>query len=82
MAYIYVEDEKQEISLGLPKVRLVGIDGNAFSVMDAVRNAMKDYARVDKTYNAKYMFKMYQEEATAGDYDNLLQVTMSYCEVY
>ncbi len=82
MGWVYVEDKDQEVEKGLPKVRLVGIDGNAFSIMGAVKRAMNDYKRVDETYNAKYMFRMYQEEATAGDYDNLLQVTMDYCDVY
>lgn len=82
MSYIYVEDEVQEPELGLPKVRLVGIDGNAFNIMAAVKKAMKEYQKVDPKYKAKYMFRDYQAEATHGDYDNLLQVTMQYCDVY
>ena len=82
MAHIYVEDEEQNIENKLPTVRLVGVDSNAFAIMGNVKKAMQAYARVDSEYNAKYMFRMYQEEATAGDYDNLLQVTMNYCDIY
>ena len=82
MSWIYVDDEEQNQEEGLPKVRLVGRDSNAFTIMGYVQKAMREYQRVDSTYNAKYMFKLYQEEATAGDYHNLLQVTMDYCEVY
>lgn len=82
MGWVYVEDEPQEVEQGLPKVRLIGVDGNAFNIIGTVSTAMKQYQKIDPTYNAKYMFRMYKEEAMAGDYDNLLQVTMDYCEVY
>ena len=32
-------------------------------------------------YNYTLMFDEYQESATRGDYDNLLQVSMKFCEV-
>lgn len=49
---------------------LVGIDGNAFSVMAYVRNAMK------KEGHSKESVKQYIENATSGDYDNLLVESM------
>ena len=89
MGWIYVEDEPQinenELPMDVhakPKVRLVGTDGNAFAIMGAVKKAMKEFQKVNPDYAAPLMFKEYQEAATAGDYDNLLRVTMGYCDVY
>ena len=82
MSYIYVEDKEQSLEIGKPRVRLIGTDGNAFAIMGSVRKAMREYQRVDPNYNAAAMFKEYQMAATQGDYDKLLQVTMSWCEIY
>jgi hypothetical protein len=55
-----------------PNLRLVGADGNAFAILgratQAGRNAGWTKSQLDR----------YAEEATAGDYDNLLRVTMKY----
>lgn len=51
-------------------VDLTSIDGNAFSIMGAVRRALSR-AGVDRA-----AFAEYQAEAMSGDYDHLLQVTM------
>ena len=53
---------------------LVGVDGNAFSVMGYTARAMKD-AKFEKSE----IDKMY-EEAKSGDYDNLLCVCMGYVD--
>ena len=53
---------------------LVGIDGNAFSVMGYTARALKNTGHRD------LVDKMYAE-ATAGDYDNLLSVCMSYIDI-
>jgi hypothetical protein len=58
-----------------PVVRLLGEDGNAFAILGAVRKAMKR-AGADKEY-----IEQYTNQATAGNYDHLLQVTMQYVEV-
>ena len=58
-----------------PTVELIGQDGNAFSIMGNVRRALKR-AGADKEYIDKY-----SKEAMAGDYDNLLCVTMEYVDV-
>ena len=68
---------QNEITEGKPKVTLSGIDGNAFSIMGAVKRAMQQhYGRPEYT---KY-FSDYQSEAMSGDYDHLIQTTMRYCE--
>ncbi|WP_041280619.1 hypothetical protein [Desulfosudis oleivorans] len=58
-----------------PVVRLTGHDGNAFAVMGTVRKALKR-AGADTEYVDKYF-----REATAGDYNTLLAVTMDYVDV-
>jgi len=58
-----------------PTVKLVGHDGNAFSIMGRVKQALKR-AGADKEYIDRYL-----REATSGDYDHLLMVTMGYVEV-
>lgn len=57
------------------KVKLLGEDGNAFAILGRVRRAMIR-AKVSDTIIAQYM-----KDAMAGDYDNLLAVTMQYVEV-
>ena len=57
------------------EVELIGHDGGAFPIIAKVTNAMKR-ANIDKS-----VIEEYKKEATAGDYDNLLRVTMEYVEV-
>lgn len=56
-------------------VKLSDEDGNAFSIMGRVRKAMRRAGLNNDQINE------YLEEATAGDYDNLLQTTMKYVNV-
>ena len=58
-----------------PNVKLIDTNGNAFVIIGRVRKALLK-AGADK----EYVFK-YQDEAMAGDYDNLLCVTMDYVNV-
>jgi len=58
-----------------PTVKLVGHDGNAFSIMGCVKQALKR-AGADKEYIDEYLNK-----ATSGDYDHLLVVSMEYVDV-
>jgi hypothetical protein len=58
-----------------PTVKLVGEDGNAFSIMGRVKKALRR-SGADREYVDKYL-----SEATAGDYDHLLIVTMRYADV-
>lgn len=52
------------------KVKLVGEDGNAFSILGRVKRAMND-AGVEHSYIDDFI-----ENATSGDYNHLLQVVM------
>jgi len=53
-------------------VQLTGNDGNAFAIMGAVRKALRR-AGVSAEEIAEYV-----KQSTAGDYDNLLRVAMSW----
>jgi len=56
-------------------VTLTGTDGNAFAVLGAVNAAMK------RAGIAKPERDAFFAEATAGDYDHLLQTAMRWVEV-
>jgi hypothetical protein len=56
-------------------VTLLGEDGNAFAIMGAVQKALKR-AGVDKDEVTAYF-----NEATAGDYDHLIQTSMRWVTV-
>jgi len=58
----------------MEKYSLVGIDGNAFSVMGYVVNCMK------KEKKSKEQIDEYLKEAKSSDYDNLLCVSMDMVE--
>ena len=57
------------------KVKLVGHDGNAFAVLGKVAKALRD-AGVPK---GEVM--AFQQEATSGDYDHLLQTCIRWINV-
>ena len=57
-----------------PRCKLIGEDGNAFAVMGRVVAALRKAGQEDK-------IDAFYKEATAGDYDHLLQVVMDYVEV-
>lgn len=52
------------------KVSLVGLDGNAFSILARAQKAMR------KAGLAEEDIEEYLTQATSGDYNHLLQVTM------
>lgn len=56
-----------------PVCRLVGEDGNAYSIIARVSKALRRAGQGDKVAE-------YQARATSGDYDNLLAVTMEYVD--
>lgn len=64
-----------EIKYPEVQVKLVGEDGNAFAIMSRVMAAL-GRAGVAQTEQETYF-----AEATSGDYDHLLQVTMSWVSV-
>ena len=54
---------------------LVGVDGNAFSVMDYVLKAMKEC----KMSKGEQLY--YQIKATSSDYNNLLAVSIEMIDI-
>jgi hypothetical protein len=56
-------------------VKLIGQDGNAFYILGAVTKALKQ-AGYDREF-----IQQFQDEATAGDYNHLLQTVMEYVEI-
>ena len=56
-------------------VKLVGEDGNAFTILGKVRRALKDAGATQEQLNAFF------QEATSGDYDRVLQTCMKYVNV-
>lgn len=56
-------------------VNLIGNNGNAFVIMGMVRRALKLAGVGPEEIEA------YTQEATSGDYDNLLQTTMRWVNV-
>lgn len=55
----------------MAKYNLVGIDGNAYSIMGYVRNAMKNENK------SKLEIDNYISDATSGDYNHLLLVSVT-----
>lgn len=53
---------------------LVGIDGNAFSIMGYTGRALKEVGRSG-------LVKKMQSEAMSGDYNHLIQVCMGYIDM-
>ena len=56
-------------------VQLTGIDGNAFAILGKVQKALRANGCTDE------QVAEYNTEATSGDYDNLLRVTMRTVDV-
>lgn len=57
------------------KVKLIGENGNAFFVLGTVIKALRN-AGYDKEF-----VQQFQEEAIAGDYDQLLKTVMEYVDI-
>lgn len=57
------------------EVELTGSDGNAFAILGAVQKAMRRHG-VDAAE-----VKAFNDEATSGDYDHLLQTAMRWVNV-
>lgn len=56
------------------KLRLVGLNGNAFSLMGAFQSRAKDEGWTDAE------IKTVLDEAMSGDYDHLLYTLATHCE--
>ena len=59
----------------VPEVQLTGRDGNAFAVMGAVKEAMKESGWT------KEEITEVMDDMMSGDYDHLLCVACDVCEV-
>jgi hypothetical protein len=55
------------------RVKLVGEDGNAFAIMGRVKRALQRAGHSE-------LAEQYIKDATSGDYNHLLAVTMEYVE--
>jgi hypothetical protein len=66
---------KEETEEKLPKLKLVGQDGNAFNILGLARRAGQ------KAGFPKEKMDAFMKEATTGDYDHLLQTCMKYFDV-
>lgn len=69
--------EYNEVEVRHPqvKVKLTGVDGNAFAIIAAVCGAMKHAGLPGSE------IVLYQEDAMADDYDHLLWVTSTWVTV-
>jgi|SRR5215204_6476323 len=74
-------DENEDVSLDLTAkhpeiiVQLTGEDGNAFAILGRVRQAMRRGKVSEKEIQA------FQDEATSGDYNNVLATCMRWVTV-
>ncbi len=59
-----------------PKVQLLGENGNALMIIGLCKKSLQKAG-----YSRGEVLK-FQEEAMSGDYDNVLQTAMKWCEVY
>jgi hypothetical protein len=66
-------NEQATLEEDKPTLQLVGLDGNAFAILGRARRAARDAGWLK---NGKW--ERYHAEATSGDYDNLLAVTMQW----
>ena len=69
-----VESDEPDVLYPDVEVKLVGTDGNAFSLMGRVSRALKEGGHRDAV-------APFQKEAMKGDYDHLLQTCMKYVVV-
>lgn len=56
-------------------VKLTGTDGNAFALMGKVKSALEKAGATEEEQ------EKFLDEATSGDYDNLLQTCMKWVNV-
>ena len=56
------------------KLKLVGLDGNAYFLMGAFQQAARKQGRTPEEIKAVL------DDCTSGDYDNLLQTLVAHCK--
>jgi len=69
-----VDEEYKSTSISGLKLQLIGRDGNAYSILGAASKALKN--------KDPEMYQEYYDEATSGDYNHLLMITMRYFDVF
>ena len=57
-----------------PELQLTGLNGNAFVIMGNAASVLK------RAGFSTAEVEQYKKEAKSGNYDHLLQVTMSWCD--
>jgi hypothetical protein len=62
------------VSTEADSASLIGVDGNAFSIMGYVRRELK------RAGNPPSVVDAYTEQAQAGNYDNLLRVSITFLD--
>jgi hypothetical protein len=62
------------VSTGTGSNSLIGVDGNAFSIMGYVRRELR------RAGNMPAVVENYTAQAQAGDYDHLLRVSMEFLD--
>lgn len=65
---------KMEVKCPNVKVKLIGEDGNAFSIIGRVVREMR------RQKIKQEIIDQYKKECMSGDYDNLLATTMKYVD--
>lgn len=70
-----IEKAQENFRKDVPILSLSGTDGNVFAILGKARRAAKAAGW------SEALLKEYTDKATSGDYDNALQVTMSYFDV-
>lgn len=62
-----------------PEVKLIGSDGNVFSIIGNAERAIKKFNKE----NPKEVINVteFVNEAMSGDYDHAIQTVMKYCNV-
>jgi len=68
------QDKGDKMSKTNIPLKMVGEDGNAFSILGRAKRAMRMADQVE-------LFDEYHAEATSGDYDHLLVTTMNWFDV-
>ena len=70
------EESKTELRQTGIKVQLIGRDGNAFSILGTVKQALR------RGGESREFIEAFMKEATSGDYNHLLATCMKVSEVW
>ena len=68
--------EEGRPSQSISAASLIGIDGNAFSIMGVTKTLLKKEGASEDYIDA------YLKEAMSGDYDHLIQASVAYLDPY